>query len=75
MEEIMRIVKNNPSNFSVPAHKVLDITRPKLRIVKPRRISLSMEYIIGEDVEDFKNVEDFLLSNETGEDVVAMLTH
>lgn len=47
---------------------------PHLRLVKPEILPLSVEHIIGEDVEHFRNVEDFLC-DDGDSDMIALLPH
>ncbi len=56
------------------AHGALNTKALHLRLVKPEILPLSVEYIIGEDVEHFRNVEDFLCDDCDG-DMSTLLPH
>jgi hypothetical protein len=53
---------------------------PHLKLVKPaavaiKKLPLSVEHIIGEDVEHFKNLEDFLSYDGDDDEMIELLTH
>lgn len=71
----MKVVTNNSSHVGTGVHKVSGRVSSQLKLVKSLFIPVSLKYMIGEDVEHFRNVEDFLSLGGADYDVVTMLTH
>ncbi len=63
------------SNDNFQARNILGGGHPPLTELNRVTLPISLEHIIGGDVENFRNLEDFLSPVESCDEIVALLPH
>jgi len=72
--------KPSPKVSPFYKHNIPSADYPHLKLVRAskrttKELPVSVEHIIGEDVEHFKNLEDFLSYDGDDDEMIELLTH
>lgn len=72
--------KSSPKAAPFYKHNINSAEYPHLKLVRAsamaiKKLPVSVEHIIGEDVEHFRNLEDFLSYDGDDDEMIELLTH